>query len=100
MTRMKNVLGAALLLVPFAAGATTPYTFESLSKIEYTPGINLTGVLAGDSAPSTVSVPGGVSQCETFMVEMLKAPGKYRLNVTTKEVDAPVGGGTVTVWAS
>jgi len=99
---MKNALGAALLLIPFAAGATTSYTFDSVTKVEYTQdtvAIKLTGVLLGDSAPSTVAVPSGspngaTAACQGFYKEALSTSGKFLLNVTTDLSSSPMPGGT------
>jgi hypothetical protein len=100
MTRMKNALGAALLLIPFAAGATTTYTFDSLSKIQYGGGatlVTLTGILLGDSAPSTVAVPSGLTECEGFYKEALSTSGKFLLNLTTDLLPPSLPGGSSTL---
>src|SRR4051812_1765583 len=88
MTRMKNVLGAVLLLVPFTAGATTTYVFDSVTKIQYgggdTPGVSvfLTGTLSGDSTPTTVGAPDTMPSCHDFFNQMQQVSGKYLLALT------------------
>jgi hypothetical protein len=87
MNRMKNVLGAVLLLVPFAAGATTTsYVFDSVTKIQYgveqSVNVFLTGTLSGDSTPTTVSAPDSMPSCHDLYNQMQQVPGKYLLTLT------------------
>ncbi|MBM0103824.1 hypothetical protein JM946_03675 [Steroidobacter sp. S1-65] len=85
MIKAKIVTGAILLASSLGALADT-YNFDSISKVSYNTGLGmqLTGVLVDDTAPTTiVSQNSHVStRCDSMVAEMLKNPGAYTLSVT------------------
>ena len=97
MIRLKQVLGAGVLLLASAAGHAedTNYVFDSITAIEFLPeSLNprpmaVTGVLSGDTAPSTVAFPYGMSSsnassCVEFIKKMLENPGTFTLSITLR----------------
>jgi len=90
----RALAAAALLLVSSAASAVdTDYSFTSVTKIEWqSPSdINLTGVLANDTVPSTALIYSPNDLCTGFMDTLLKNPGAYILKLTTYYTTYPNG---------
>lgn len=85
---------AALLLASSTASAVdTEYSFTSVTKIAWqsSSDINLTGVLANDTVPTTAFIYSPNQLCTGFMDTLLKNPGAYILKVTTYYTTYPNG---------
>lgn len=84
----KRLLASALLMIsPLAAQATeTSYTFDSVSAVrERNSNISITGVLVGETSPTTISAPTGsgpTERCDRLYNLVLSQPGAYLLTVT------------------
>lgn len=94
---------AVLLAASFAAQATdTTYTFTSVTGVLYGANTSLTGVLAGNTVPTTVALPmSGLDYCANFVFAMLSNPGTYVLTVVADtEVDQTLPGHVYTVLGS
>jgi hypothetical protein len=87
MIRLKQVLPFAALLLSssFAAQAVeTTYAFGNVIAIDYGTSLSITGVLLNNSAPTTITLPMGLSifdRCQDFIVAMINNPGSYRLTI-------------------
>ena len=95
MTKLKGILASAFLVsIPFAAEADpTTYTFDSVTQLQYVQSADIiTGTLAGNPSPVTVTVPEQFSNCEPIYREMLSTQGKYLLSVTLNTIQVPEGG--------
>jgi hypothetical protein len=105
MIGSKRLAAFAVLLLssPFAAQAdTTTYAFTSVTGIQYGPGISITGVLSGTTAPTTVTIVATSSvNCTDFIMAMISTPATYSLTIVKDvEVADPMLGGTITTISS
>jgi hypothetical protein len=89
MTRSLFALAALFVTTSSALAAPTVYTFDSVSRIDLgNPANSLTGLLQGQSTPTTVIWNEGqgvdsshMSRCVPLLLTMLEKPGRYRLNL-------------------
>lgn len=87
---------AALMLLSSAAAeaGVTTYAFTSVTGIQYGANTVLTGVAAGDTVPSTVTLPSQLlmtDRCAGFIFAMLSSPGIYTLTFAVDtEVNPPM----------
>jgi hypothetical protein len=90
MTRSLFALAALFVTTSSALAAPTVYTFDSVSRIDLgLPANSLTGLLQGQSTPTTVIWNEGssgddsshMSRCVPILLTMLEKPGRYRLNL-------------------
>jgi hypothetical protein len=88
MMSSKYLLATLLAVASFSTqAAETDYTFDSVSKVKHrSSSIAITGVLVGDSAASTVTIPGSAffERCDKVLNLMMSSPGAYILTVTTE----------------
>lgn len=87
MIGSKRVLATALLaLSPFAAQAVeTNYVFDHVSAVRARlSNVTITGILVGDSVPTSVTTPSGgpTERCDRLFNLVLSQPGAYTLTVT------------------
>lgn len=84
MTSKRGAIFAVLLLSSFGAHAqstSTTYVFTGVTGLEYGDSSAITGVLSGTSTPTTISVPGTTSECESFFLAMINRAGTYTLTI-------------------
>ena len=81
----KRVLAfaAVLLATSFAAQATqTTYAFGVVTGVQYGANASITGIVAGDTALTTVALPlSGTDYCANLVFATLSNPGTYGLTV-------------------
>jgi pectate lyase len=103
--KQKAVVAALLLSGSFAAHADpTTYTFISVTGFaNTTTGTLITGVLAGTSGSTTVTIPVGATgaSCGDFFLRSMAAPGTYTITTVINVQPAdPVFGGPFTTITS
>jgi hypothetical protein len=100
MKRWIRLLSAASLLFAsagaYAADAT--YVFESISSVEtdndtFAPRAVLTGLLANDPTPVSVSAARDDSTCTRYYDVMLQRPGEFTLTFTVRTTTYTTPGG-------
>lgn len=83
----RYLLAALLAAVSFSTQATaeTNYKWDSVSAIKYAVvGSTVTGVIVGDSTPSTVTIPVATTErCDKVLELMITSPGVYTVTYTT-----------------
>jgi hypothetical protein len=88
MLSNKRLLAASFLAIsPFAAHAVeTTYVFDSVSAVrESNSNFSITGILAGDSTPTTLTTPTSAfptERCDRRINLALSQPGTYTLTLT------------------
>jgi len=95
--RWVPVVGFLLSSALAAPSFATTYVFTRLSELHFdSSAASITGVLAGDTAPTTLAVPVGDSgftgACQKLYDKMFSVPFTYTLTVTFSEFDDPVLG--------
>ena len=87
---------AVMWLLPFTAQADTTYVFSTVTGIQYGSTAYITGVLAGQSTPSTVQFPlaadGFSARCENWLDLMISNPAVFTVTLTTHTITDPVIG--------
>jgi hypothetical protein len=88
--KLKSVLASAILMaIPFAAEATTTYTFDTVTKVAFGSSLAITGVLVGDISPTTFTAITTTSSCDDLFRQVLDAPSTYILTVTFDTFSGP-----------
>ena len=102
MKKSIRLLSVASLLFASAAAYAVDetYVFQSITSVEhdsdfYAPRTVLTGILANDSTPVTVSAAGD-STCVRYYDVMLQRPGEFTLSFTVRITAYTSPGGTTT----
>jgi hypothetical protein len=106
MLGSKRIASLGVLLLAAAAAQAditeVSYTFTSLTAAKWVNGNSvLTGVLTGDTASTTVTIPMLTNHCYDFMKFKLDHPATHTLSLTvTTSTDAGPHGPSTTVSVS
>ena len=79
-------IASSILAAPRPAAAAITHVFDTVDAVEISgTAINVTGILAGQTAPTTVMFEfydaGRVQRCERLAVLAMSKPGKYQFGI-------------------